>query len=154
MEGAQASDSGVDETLADPQASSSGHGNASNPSGNNNGGGGGGGGTTGYAIFSGYVLAGAALGFDSFLLLAIAPCSLFSSVTDAMACSQSKSVEGHCRLPGGRFSSNLLWLALHSTLIQCKRLKLKCDRKFPCASCLKRNTVERCLYSAAAAEKV
>ncbi|KAL0946200.1 hypothetical protein HGRIS_012460 [Hohenbuehelia grisea] len=39
-------------------------------------------------------------------------------------------------------------------VIQCKRLKLKCDRKQPCGSCSKRETVHRCIYSPAAAEKV
>ncbi|KAJ7489057.1 hypothetical protein FB451DRAFT_980137, partial [Mycena latifolia] len=29
---------------------------------------------------------------------------------------------------------------------ECKRLKLKCDRRTPCASCLKRDTVVRCIY--------
>ncbi|KAJ6618694.1 hypothetical protein B0H10DRAFT_1732647, partial [Mycena sp. CBHHK59/15] len=37
---------------------------------------------------------------------------------------------------------------------ECKRLKLKCDRRNPCASCVKRDTVARCIYSPAAAEKV
>ncbi|KAG6828123.1 hypothetical protein H0H92_009114 [Tricholoma furcatifolium] len=37
---------------------------------------------------------------------------------------------------------------------ECKRLKLKCDRRSPCGSCTKRDTVSRCIYSAAAAEKV
>ncbi|KAI0342357.1 hypothetical protein BDW22DRAFT_186968 [Trametopsis cervina] len=37
---------------------------------------------------------------------------------------------------------------------ECKRLKLKCDRRTPCSSCLKRDTVQRCLYSQAAAEKI
>lgn len=37
---------------------------------------------------------------------------------------------------------------------QCKRLKLKCDRRTPCSSCLKRDTVTRCVYSQAAAEKI
>ncbi|KAJ7628643.1 hypothetical protein FB45DRAFT_748603, partial [Roridomyces roridus] len=37
---------------------------------------------------------------------------------------------------------------------ECKRLKLKCDRRTPCASCVKRDTVVRCIYSPAAAEKV
>lgn len=37
---------------------------------------------------------------------------------------------------------------------QCKRLKLKCDRRTPCGSCTKRDTVARCVYSPAAAEKV
>lgn len=39
-------------------------------------------------------------------------------------------------------------------LLQCKRLKLKCDRRTPCGSCTKRDTVPRCIYSQAAAEKV
>ncbi|KAK0205329.1 hypothetical protein DFS33DRAFT_1453618 [Desarmillaria ectypa] len=37
---------------------------------------------------------------------------------------------------------------------ECKRLKLKCDRRNPCGSCTKRDTVARCIYSPAAAEKV
>ncbi|KAF8976579.1 hypothetical protein BDQ17DRAFT_1272160, partial [Cyathus striatus] len=37
---------------------------------------------------------------------------------------------------------------------ECKRLKLKCDRRNPCGSCTKRDTVSRCVYSPAAAEKV
>ena len=37
---------------------------------------------------------------------------------------------------------------------QCKRLKLKCDRRIPCSSCLKRDTVQRCIYTQAAAEKM
>ncbi|KAG8906973.1 hypothetical protein FRB99_005615 [Tulasnella sp. 403] len=37
---------------------------------------------------------------------------------------------------------------------ECKRLKLKCDRRTPCGSCVKRETVKRCTYSAAASEKV
>ncbi|KAG6868503.1 hypothetical protein C0993_001842 [Termitomyces sp. T159_Od127] len=37
---------------------------------------------------------------------------------------------------------------------ECKRLKLKCDRRTPCGSCTKRDTVSRCIYSPAAAEKV
>lgn len=38
--------------------------------------------------------------------------------------------------------------------LQCKRLKLKCDRKMPCGSCVKREATSKCQYSAAAAEKV
>ncbi|KAL5503973.1 hypothetical protein ACEPAH_8045 [Sanghuangporus vaninii] len=37
---------------------------------------------------------------------------------------------------------------------ECKRLKLKCDRHTPCGSCTKRDTVAKCIYSQAAAEKV
>ncbi|KAF7329927.1 Fungal specific transcription [Mycena kentingensis (nom. inval.)] len=37
---------------------------------------------------------------------------------------------------------------------ECKRLKLRCDRKTPCGSCVKRDTLARCVYSPAAAEKV
>ncbi|KAL5639900.1 hypothetical protein ACGC1H_006461 [Rhizoctonia solani] len=37
---------------------------------------------------------------------------------------------------------------------ECKRLKLKCDRRSPCSSCVKRETTARCVYSAAAAEKI
>ncbi|KIJ06525.1 hypothetical protein PAXINDRAFT_103325, partial [Paxillus involutus ATCC 200175] len=37
---------------------------------------------------------------------------------------------------------------------ECKRLKLKCDRRTPCSSCTKRDTVARCVYSPAAAEKI
>ena len=44
--------------------------------------------------------------------------------------------------------------ALAHSFCQCKRLKLKCDRRTPCGSCTKRGTVSRCIYSPAAAEKV
>ncbi|KAH6910712.1 hypothetical protein BKA70DRAFT_1560609 [Coprinopsis sp. MPI-PUGE-AT-0042] len=37
---------------------------------------------------------------------------------------------------------------------ECKRLKLKCDRKMPCGSCVKRSTVHNCEYSQQATEKV
>ncbi|KAF9788065.1 fungal-specific transcription factor domain-containing protein [Thelephora terrestris] len=37
---------------------------------------------------------------------------------------------------------------------ECKRLKLRCDRRAPCGSCLKRDTLDRCKYSQAAAEKI
>ncbi|OBZ76225.1 hypothetical protein A0H81_03391 [Grifola frondosa] len=37
---------------------------------------------------------------------------------------------------------------------ECKRLKLKCDRRTPCSSCLKRDTTARCVYSQAAVEKI
>lgn len=39
-------------------------------------------------------------------------------------------------------------------MTQCKRLKLKCDRRTPCSSCVKRDAVSRCVYSAAAAERM
>ncbi|KAF8178099.1 hypothetical protein K438DRAFT_1505340, partial [Mycena galopus ATCC 62051] len=43
---------------------------------------------------------------------------------------------------------------VRSRITVCKRLKLKCDRRTPCGSCVKRDTVVRCIYSPAAAEKV
>ncbi|KAF8062314.1 hypothetical protein FPV67DRAFT_1385167, partial [Lyophyllum atratum] len=43
---------------------------------------------------------------------------------------------------------------IRSRITVCKRLKLKCDRRTPCGSCTKRDTVSRCIYSPAAAEKV
>ncbi|KAJ6588519.1 hypothetical protein B0H19DRAFT_923383, partial [Mycena capillaripes] len=43
---------------------------------------------------------------------------------------------------------------VRSLITVCKRLKLKCDRRTPCGSCVKRDTVVRCIYSPAAAEKV
>ncbi|KAF8964795.1 hypothetical protein BDZ97DRAFT_1628402, partial [Flammula alnicola] len=43
---------------------------------------------------------------------------------------------------------------IRSRITVCKRLKLKCDRRAPCGSCTKRDTVVRCIYSPAAAEKV
>ncbi|KIK55546.1 hypothetical protein GYMLUDRAFT_107672, partial [Collybiopsis luxurians FD-317 M1] len=43
---------------------------------------------------------------------------------------------------------------IRSRITVCKRLKLKCDRRNPCGSCQKRDTVARCIYSPAAAEKV
>ena len=44
--------------------------------------------------------------------------------------------------------------SLSNVSSQCKRLKLKCDRRTPCSSCLKRDTVTRCVYTQAAAEKI
>ncbi|KIY45284.1 hypothetical protein FISHEDRAFT_24491, partial [Fistulina hepatica ATCC 64428] len=43
---------------------------------------------------------------------------------------------------------------IRSRITVCKRLKLKCDRGNPCSSCTKRDTVDKCIYSTAAAEKV
>ncbi|KZO94686.1 hypothetical protein CALVIDRAFT_565430 [Calocera viscosa TUFC12733] len=37
---------------------------------------------------------------------------------------------------------------------ECKRLKLRCDRRTPCGSCMKRDTIHRCQYTPAASEKV
>ncbi|TFK53011.1 hypothetical protein OE88DRAFT_1643729 [Heliocybe sulcata] len=37
---------------------------------------------------------------------------------------------------------------------ECKRLKLKCDRRTPCGSCTKRDCIDKCVYSPAAAEKI
>lgn len=37
---------------------------------------------------------------------------------------------------------------------ECKRQKTKCDRKTPCQGCVKRGSEDRCVYSAAGAEKV
>ncbi len=50
--------------------------------------------------------------------------------------------------------SNTCTSASSILCLQCKRLKLKCDRRSPCSSCTKRDTVARCIYSSAAAEKV
>ncbi|KAG8873660.1 hypothetical protein FRB97_006551 [Tulasnella sp. 331] len=36
---------------------------------------------------------------------------------------------------------------------ECKRLKLRCDRRLPCDQCTKRSTTTKCKYSAQAAEK-
>ena len=36
--------------------------------------------------------------------------------------------------------------------IQCKRLKLKCDRRTPCDQCMKRETTQKCVYQANAAD--
>ncbi|KAI0080388.1 hypothetical protein K474DRAFT_1589782, partial [Panus rudis PR-1116 ss-1] len=47
-----------------------------------------------------------------------------------------------------------LFRHIRSRITVCKRLKLKCDRRTPCSSCLKRDTVQRCVYSQAAAEKI
>ncbi|KAH8990735.1 hypothetical protein EDB86DRAFT_2801882, partial [Lactarius hatsudake] len=43
---------------------------------------------------------------------------------------------------------------IRSRITVCKRLKLRCDRRNPCGSCVKRDTVQRCQYTAAAAEKI
>ncbi|KAI0046789.1 hypothetical protein FA95DRAFT_1606603 [Auriscalpium vulgare] len=56
---------------------------------------------------------------------------------------------------GPRFSSGShIRSRITVVCAECKRLKLKCDRRAPCGSCRKRDTVHRCLYSAAAAEKI
>ncbi|KZV82832.1 hypothetical protein EXIGLDRAFT_584146, partial [Exidia glandulosa HHB12029] len=44
--------------------------------------------------------------------------------------------------------------ALCSRNMQCKRLKLKCDRRAPCSSCVKRDAAVKCEYSVEAKEKV
>ncbi|KAJ3731515.1 hypothetical protein DFJ43DRAFT_999124, partial [Lentinula guzmanii] len=49
---------------------------------------------------------------------------------------------------------SLHYSQIRSRITVCKRLKLKCDRRNPCGSCQKRDTVSRCIYSPAAAEKV
>lgn len=41
------------------------------------------------------------------------------------------------------FHTNALF---YFALYKCKRLKLRCDRKTPCSACVKRNTIERCIY--------
>lgn len=52
--------------------------------------------------------------------------------------------------------SNGLHIRSRITVVcaECKRLKLRCDRRNPCGSCVKRDTVQRCQYTAAAAEKI
>ncbi|EJD37952.1 hypothetical protein AURDEDRAFT_187875 [Auricularia subglabra TFB-10046 SS5] len=37
---------------------------------------------------------------------------------------------------------------------ECKRLKLKCDRRVPCGSCVKRSTAPKCQYSVEARDKI
>ncbi|EIN14591.1 hypothetical protein PUNSTDRAFT_81062, partial [Punctularia strigosozonata HHB-11173 SS5] len=37
---------------------------------------------------------------------------------------------------------------------ECKRLKLKCDRRTPCSQCQKRECIPRCIYTQGAMEKV
>ncbi|KAL1689677.1 hypothetical protein GGG16DRAFT_57258 [Schizophyllum commune] len=58
--------------------------------------------------------------------------------------------------PGGSGAQNLPQVRARITVVcaECKRLKLKCDRKMPCGSCVKREATSKCQYSAAAAEKV
>lgn len=53
-------------------------------------------------------------------------------------------------------SSNSTHIRSRITVVcaECKRLKLKCDRRTPCSSCVKRDTMIRCVYSQAAAEKI
>ncbi|KAI0059970.1 hypothetical protein BV25DRAFT_1918095 [Artomyces pyxidatus] len=80
-----------------------------------------------------------------------------SPASDGAPASQSapaaNSSGGHSS--GPRFS-NGLHIRSRITVVcaECKRLKLKCDRRTPCGSCVKRDTVHRCQYSAAAAEKI
>ena len=61
-------------------------------------------------------------------------------------------VDGNSLLPKTQLGHGLICVL--TCQLQCKRLKLKCDRRTPCSSCLKRDTVQRCVYSQAAAEKV
>ncbi|KAL1748260.1 hypothetical protein HDZ31DRAFT_60455 [Schizophyllum fasciatum] len=58
--------------------------------------------------------------------------------------------------PGGSGTQHLPQVRARITVVcaECKRLKLKCDRKMPCGSCVKREATAKCQYSAAAAEKV
>ncbi|KAI5891383.1 uncharacterized protein SCHCODRAFT_01201831 [Schizophyllum commune H4-8] len=58
--------------------------------------------------------------------------------------------------PSGSGAQNLPQVRARITVVcaECKRLKLKCDRKMPCGSCVKREATSKCQYSAAAAEKV
>lgn len=65
---------------------------------------------------------------------------------------QPNSFASHRRLCRGPSKSSPFTPTSNPT--QCKRLKLKCDRRTPCGSCTKRDTVARCVYSPAAAEKV
>ncbi|TDL20973.1 hypothetical protein BD410DRAFT_790331 [Rickenella mellea] len=37
---------------------------------------------------------------------------------------------------------------------ECKRLKLKCDRRTPCGACVKRDTTDKCIYASGASEKI
>lgn len=68
--------------------------------------------------------------------------------------SQSNPFPHHrCLCRGRRHLLHPQFFFTHSQT-QCKRLKLKCDRRNPCGSCTKRDTIPRCVYSPAAAEKV
>lgn len=69
-------------------------------------------------------------------------------------CLQSDPLAHHRCLCRGKLSLNICASLSSILLPQCKRLKLKCDRRSPCSSCTKRDTVARCIYSPAAAEKV
>ncbi|THH09026.1 hypothetical protein EW145_g2300 [Phellinidium pouzarii] len=60
--------------------------------------------------------------------------------------SSGESVSSTCFAPDSTTAGQIF--------VNCKRLKLKCDRKIPCGSCLKRDTVQRCIYSQAAVDKV
>ena len=69
---------------------------------------------------------------------------------------QAYTLAYHSRMRRGPSARSLLVpVSLRILIIvQCKRLKLRCDRRNPCGSCVKRDTVQRCQYTAAAAEKM
>lgn len=69
-------------------------------------------------------------------------------------CLQSDPLAHHRCLCRGKLNLDVCNAASSILSTQCKRLKLKCDRRSPCSSCTKRDTVARCIYSPAAAEKV
>ncbi|KAH9947847.1 fungal-specific transcription factor domain-containing protein [Amylocystis lapponica] len=72
------------------------------------------------------------------------------------ALGHDQSMLGHAQASSQPKFSNGPHIRSRITVVcaECKRLKLKCDRRTPCSSCLKRDTVQRCVYSQAAAEKI
>ncbi|EJD06601.1 uncharacterized protein FOMMEDRAFT_17107 [Fomitiporia mediterranea MF3/22] len=78
------------------------------------------------------------------------------SVTQSMSASVTNSVLGPDGKRPAKSSVSTAGCRQRVTVVcaECKRLKLKCDRRTPCGSCTKRDTIPRCIYSQAAAEKV
>ncbi|KAI1792435.1 hypothetical protein LXA43DRAFT_341743 [Ganoderma leucocontextum] len=86
-----------------------------------------------------------------------APSSSTVHASNAQATEQANGGAGMCQSASSATKfSNGPHIRSRITVVcaECKRLKLKCDRRTPCSSCLKRDTVQRCVYSQAAAEKV
>ncbi|PIL29170.1 transcription factor [Ganoderma sinense ZZ0214-1] len=85
-----------------------------------------------------------------------APSSSTIHASNAQATEQANGGAGSSQAPSGPKFSNGPHIRSRITVVcaECKRLKLKCDRRTPCSSCIKRDTVQRCVYSQAAAEKV
>ncbi|EDR10652.1 uncharacterized protein LACBIDRAFT_317361 [Laccaria bicolor S238N-H82] len=64
------------------------------------------------------------------------------------------SLSGHAANLANQFTPPQIRSRITIVCAECKRLKLKCDRKTPCGSCAKRGTIVRCIYAPEAVEKI